>query len=126
MAAILKRMMKHSLAAAPALDRAFHALADPHRRAMVARLARGPATVTALATPLPISLPAVVQHLKVLEEGGLVTSQKVGRVRTCAIATGALKAAEGWLAAQYDMWSARFDRFDAHVAQMPDDPAVEE
>lgn len=118
-------MMKHSrataLKAAPKLDRAFHALSDPHRRAMVAQLARGPATVTALATPLPISLPAVVQHLKVLEEGGLVTSEKIGRVRTCAIAPDTLKAAEGWLAAQYDLWSARLDRFDAYVAQMPDE-----
>ncbi len=67
------------------LDRLFHALADPARRAMLERLSRGPAPVSELARPLPMSLPAAMQHLDVLEAAGLVRSEKVGRVRTCAI-----------------------------------------
>ena len=67
------------------LDLTFQALADPTRRGMLERLTRGPATVSELAEPLPMSLPAVVQHLKVLEASGLVQSEKVGRVRTCQL-----------------------------------------
>ena len=67
------------------LDRLFHALADPARRAMVERLSRGPAAVSELAAPLPMSLPSAMQHLGVLEAAGLVRSAKAGRVRTCAI-----------------------------------------
>lgn len=98
-----------------ALDRTFQALADPTRRALVRRLARGPASVSVLAKPLPMSLPAVVQHLKVLEECGLVTSEKQGRVRTCRIDAKKLSAAEQWIAAQRSIWEARMDRFDAFV-----------
>jgi DNA-binding transcriptional ArsR family regulator len=83
---------------APALDRVFHALADPTRRAMVERLGRGPASVGQLAAPLAMSLPAVLQHLQVLEASGLVRSQKVGRVRTCQVVPAALRSAEQWIA----------------------------
>ena len=79
------------------LDLAFQALSDPARRAMVERLARGPASVSELAAPLPMSMSAVMQHLKVLEASGLVVSEKVGRVRTCRVEAGALTAAERWL-----------------------------
>src|ERR1700682_2535552 len=79
----------------PALDRLFHALADPARRAMVERLSRGPAPVSELARPLPMSLPSVMQHLGVLEAAGLVRSEKLGRVRTCSIQTDTLLASKG-------------------------------
>src|SRR6266446_2072351 len=91
------------------LDQVFHALADPARRTMVERLSRGPATVSELAKPLPMSLPAVVQHLQVLEASGLVRSEKVGRVRTCRIEPAPLRAAEDWIAARRSFWEARFD-----------------
>lgn len=95
-----------------ALDRVYAALADPTRRAMVERLARGPASVSELARPLKMSLPAVAQHLKVLEESGLVSSRKVGRVRTCRIQAKRLDAAQAWIAEQRALWEARFDRMD--------------
>lgn len=110
-------MPKH----AAALNRMFTALADPTRRAMVERLARGPASVSELARPLPMSLPAVVQHLQVLEESGLVASEKVGRVRTCRIEPGALGVAQDWLAQQHAHWTARFDRLDAYLTETKDD-----
>src|ERR687887_520699 len=78
-------------------DRVFRALADPHRRAIVERLSRGPASVTELAQPLPMSLPAVTQHLQVLERSGLVRSSKVGRVRTCRMEPDALRPVERWI-----------------------------
>jgi DNA-binding transcriptional ArsR family regulator len=80
------------------LDRVFQALADPTRRVIVERLSRGPASVSELARPLPISLPAVVQHLQVLEASGLVRSDKVGRVRTCRLEPAALRPVEQWIA----------------------------
>lgn len=95
------------------LDRLFHALADPARRAMLARLGRGPAPVTEIARPLPMSLPAAMQHLSVLEEAGLVRTQKVGRVRTCAIVPQALSRAEHWIHAQRAGWERRLDRLGA-------------
>lgn len=95
------------------LDRVFHALADPARRAMLERLRRGPAPVTEIARPLPMSLPAAMQHLSVLEEAGLVRTQKVGRVRTCAIAPRALSRAEQWIQAQRAEWERRLDRLGA-------------
>lgn len=79
------------------LDLAYQALSDPTRRAMVERLSRGPASVSELADPLPMSMSAVVQHLKILEASGLVASQKTGRVRTCRIEPVALSQAERWL-----------------------------
>jgi DNA-binding transcriptional ArsR family regulator len=80
------------------LDQLFQALADPSRRAMVDRLTHGPAAVSELARPLAMSLPAVVQHLGVLERAGLVRSEKVGRVRTCRLEPAGLRTAEQWIA----------------------------
>src|SRR6266540_7544244 len=91
------------------LDRIFHALADPSRMLIVERLSRGPASVSELARPLPMSLPAVVQHLQVLETSGLVQSEKLGRVRTCRIAPQALRTAEQWIAERRAVWERRFD-----------------
>ena len=101
---ILKNMLNNDL------DKTFAALADPARRAMVERLARGPATVSELAAPLPMSLAGAMLHLKVLEESGLVTSQKVGRVRTCRIDPAMLSQAEHWVAQRRAMWEANLDR----------------
>ena len=95
------------------LDRVFLALADPSRRAMVERLTRGPASVSELAKPLRMTLSAVVQHLALLEESGLVTSRKTGRIRTCRIEPRRLGTAQTWLAKQRAHWEARFDRMDA-------------
>jgi len=97
------------------LDQVFHALADPARRAMLERLVRGPAPVTELARPLPMSLPAAMQHLGVLEEAGLVRTEKVGRVRTCAIDPGALSRAEQWINARRTEWEHRLDRLGAYL-----------
>lgn len=92
------------------LDLAFQALGDPTRRALVERLARGPATVSELARPLPISLPAVMGHLKVLEEAGLVASEKAGRVRTCRIVPERLSLAERWIGERRALWERHLDR----------------
>ncbi len=100
------------------LDRAFHALADPSRRGMLARLSRGPASVSELARPLPISLPAVLQHLQLLESSGLVRSEKKGRVRTVSMEPRALGAAEGWIAEQRALWEGRLDRLEAVLETM--------
>ena len=97
------------------LDRLFHALADPARRAIVERLSRGPAPVTELARPLPMSLPAAMQHLGVLEAAGLVRSEKLGRVRTCAIEPKALGLAELWIAARRTEWELRLDRLGEYL-----------
>jgi DNA-binding transcriptional ArsR family regulator len=102
------------------LDRVFQALADPSRRAIVERLVRGPASVSQLAEPLPMSLPAVVQHLGVLEAAGLVTTTKTGRVRTCQLEPDALRTAQGWLGAQQTEWERRLDRLGVELsAQHP-------
>jgi len=92
------------------LDLAFQALGDPTRRALVERLAAGPATVSELAKPLPMSLPAVMLHLKVLEESGLIKSQKQGRLRTCRIDPMRLSEAERWVAERRQMWERNLDR----------------
>ncbi len=97
------------------LDRSFAALADPARRAMVERLAQGPATVSELAAPLPMSLPAVMLHLKVLEASGLVTSEKLGRVRTCRIDPQCLSQVELWVSARRAMWEGSLDRLGAFL-----------
>jgi DNA-binding transcriptional ArsR family regulator len=83
--------------ASPNLDQMFQALADPTRRVMVERLSRGSASVSELAAPFAMSLPAIVQHLQVLEQSGLVRTQKIGRTRTCTIDTGSLSLVEKWL-----------------------------
>src|SRR5450432_261706 len=97
-------ILRHMLNQSTDLDRLFHALADPARRAMVERLSRGPAPVSELAQPLPMSLPAAMQHLAVLTTAGLVRSEKVGRVRTCAIEPEALSLAEQWIDARRIEW----------------------
>jgi DNA-binding transcriptional ArsR family regulator len=101
----------------PALDLMFHALADPSRRLMLDRLTTGPATVSDLARPFAMSLPAVVQHLKVLEASGLVASQKVGRVRTCRVETGALRTVEQWINERRTTWERRLDRLGDILAE---------
>ena len=104
------RILKHMLNRQPSLDRIFHALADPTRRAVVARLSRGPQSVSELAEPMDMTLAAVVQHLQVLEESGLVRSEKSGRVRTCRIEPITLTAAAAWIADRKATWQRRLDR----------------
>jgi DNA-binding transcriptional ArsR family regulator len=99
------------------LDRVFGALADPTRRGMVDRLSRGPASVSELARPLEMSLPAVMQHLQVLEASGLVRSEKLGRVRTCTIEPAALTLAEQWIGARHTLWERRLDRLGEYLDQ---------
>ncbi len=88
---------------------------------MVERLARGPASVTDLARPLPMSLAAVIQHLAVLEASGLVRSEKTGRVRTCRIEPATLRLAEDWISRQRTVWEQRLDRLGEYLAGEPDD-----
>jgi len=102
------------------LDKTFAALADPTRRALVERLVQGPASVSELARPLPMSLPAAMLHLKVLEDSGLVTSQKIGRVRTCRIDPKMLSQAERWVAERRQMWERSLDRLGAFLDQTGD------
>ena len=104
-------MLNHS----SSLDLAFQALADPNRRVMVDRLSRGPASVSELAQPLAMSLSAVVQHLAVLEAGGLVRSEKIGRVRTCRVEPVALRKAERWIAERRASWERRLDRLGDYL-----------
>jgi DNA-binding transcriptional ArsR family regulator len=92
------------------VDRLLHALADPTRRRIVERLGRGPATVTELAAPLPMSLPAVLQHLQVLTNSGLVATEKVGRVRTCQLELKRLDIVQDWIADRRHTWERRLDR----------------
>src|SRR2546427_9805120 len=100
----------------PPVDVVFHALSDANRRAMIDRLLDGPASVSELARPLTISLPAVVQHLHVLEASGLVRSHKVGRVRTCMVEPAALDSAEHWIAERRREWERRLDRLGEYLA----------
>jgi DNA-binding transcriptional ArsR family regulator len=102
----------------PQLDRAFQALSDPVRRRMLARLSRGPASVSELAQPFSISLPAVLQHLKALEDSGLVRSQKKGRVRTVQLQPNVLSAAETWIAERRSEWEAQLDRFENYLSTL--------
>ena len=118
---ILKCMLNDS----STLDRTFQALADPARRGMLARLCRGPASVSELAKPLPISLPAVMQHLKALEESGLVRSEKKGRVRTVRLDPGTLETAQSWIADRRAEWEAQLDRFETYLSTLKNDGAVQ-
>lgn len=99
----------------PDLSRMFHALADPTRRSTLARLAKAPAPVTELADPTGLKLPTVMRHLAVLEEAGLITTSKEGRIRTCALVPAALDPVRTWLDEQTEIWEARLDRLDAFV-----------
>src|SRR5690554_3276389 len=108
---MVSNMAKHD----PDLSLLFHALSDPTRRAMLSRLAQGPAPVSELARPTGLRLPTVMRHLSVLEEAGLIATSKDGRVRTCAIAPEALDPVRSWLDEQRAIWEARLDRLDAFV-----------
>ena len=99
------------------LDRMFFALADVHRRGMLARLTRGPASVSELAEPLGIALPSAIKHLAVLEQSGFVASRKSGRVRTYTVEPSALDALERWVAKHKAHLNAQFDRLDAYLAE---------
>jgi DNA-binding transcriptional ArsR family regulator len=97
------------------LDRTFHTLADPTRRAVLNRLVRGPARVKELAAPFEMGLPSFMKHLRVLEESDLIHSEKVGRVRTCYVNAEQLAAAESWLSEQRALWEATADRLANYV-----------
>jgi DNA-binding transcriptional ArsR family regulator len=112
-------MLNHS----DTLDRAFQALADPSRRAMVERLARGPASVSELAAPLAKTMAADLQHLRVLEASGLVTTAKQGRVRTCAVDVEAFGAVQSWIDARRREWESRLDRLTRHLIDHPEMPS---
>jgi DNA-binding transcriptional ArsR family regulator len=108
---IVYRMVSYQ----PSLSSAFHALSDATRRAVLSRLTRGPATVKELAEPFDMGLPAFLKHVRVLEESGLIATEKNGRVRTCQIQTKRLSDAEAWLSEQRAYWQASADRLAAYV-----------
>jgi DNA-binding transcriptional ArsR family regulator len=101
------------------LDATFQALADPTRRAIVSALARGQASVTELARPHRMSLPAVMKHLRVLEKAGLVRQRKFGRTRRCRLAARPLKNAEAWISQYRAFWETQFDALDRYLSQNP-------
>lgn len=107
------------------IDRVFDALADPTRREIVERLGNAPASITQLAEPLPMSLPAVLQHVQVLERCGLIATQKVGRVRTCRLEVEALDGVEKWVAARRRTWDRRLENLGRVVGQAAAEPANE-
>lgn len=109
-------MLNHQPAPAAGLGQVYAALADPTRRAMVERLSHGPVSVSDLAQPFVMSLPAVLQHLQVLEGSGLVRSEKQGRVRTCRLEPKALQEAEDWIARRRSLWMRRLDRLGDFLA----------
>jgi len=102
------------------INRVFHALGDPTRRAIVEKLSEGPISVSRLALPLDMTLAAVIQHLQVLEKSGLVHTEKVGRVRTCRIEPSGLSVAEQWIEDRRSLWEKRFDRLGELLAE-PDE-----
>lgn len=114
------------MSAEPRLDALFQALADPTRRALLARLARGPASVSDLAQPFDMALPSLMGHLRKLEDAGLIETRKDGRVRTCAIVPEALAPVRGWLDEQRAIWEGRLDRLEDYVTRLmkehPHDP----
>lgn len=101
----------------PTIDRIFHALGDPTRRAMMEKLSEGPSSASRLAQPFNITLAAVVQHLQILEESGLVRTEKLGRVRTCSIDPAGLQAAAQWIADRRAIWERRLDRLADLLAE---------
>jgi DNA-binding transcriptional ArsR family regulator len=111
---IVSSMAKHD----PNLDLLFHALSDPTRRRMLARLAQGQAAVSELAGPTGLRLPTILRHLSVLEEAGLIATQKDGRVRSCALQPQALAPMRDWLEEQRRVWEARLDRLDDYVMKL--------
>ena len=101
------------------LNRTFAALADPTRRAILARLAEGEATVGVLAGPFDVSLPAISKHLRVLEGAGLITRRKLGRVRRCAILPGPIMAADAWINHYRQFWERQFDSLESYLDEKP-------
>lgn len=120
-------MVRHVENHHTSLDAAFHALADPTRRAVIQRLTQGPAAVKALAEPFGMGLPSFLKHLRILEADGLIRTEKVGRVRTCRVNMERLAAAEAWLGEQRAVWEGRADRLADYVendlARSPHDDA---
>lgn len=108
------------------VDRLFHALGDPTRLAIVERLAKGPATVSELASPAAMALPSFLKHLKVLDDAGLVRSEKAGRVRTCRLERAALSAAERWVEVQRQAWNHRLDALEGFIAAQAGAPQDED
>src|ERR1700716_2636921 len=104
-----------------AVDRVFHALAEPTRRAIVERLSGGPTSVSDLAKPFDMTLAAIVQHLQVLEQSGVVRTEKIGRVRTCRIEPGGLRLAEHWIKRRITLWERRLDRLGELLAEQDAD-----
>jgi len=100
------------------LDLTFQALSDPTRRAMIERLAHSPASVSDLARPFPMSVPAILQHLGILETAGLITTQKSGRVRTCTLNRATLHLTEQWIATQRAEWHRKFDRLKNYLEEL--------
>jgi len=98
-----------------AIDSTLQALGDPTRRAIVERLAKGPASVSELAAPFEMALPSFLQHLRLLEARGLVRTEKLGRVRRCELIPEPLAELSSWLEARRSEWSARLDRLDAYL-----------
>lgn len=119
---MLNQLLEPPPAGQPHLDLVFHALADRTRRGIVERLGRGPASVSELAQPFQISLPGVVQHLRVLEASGLLRSEKVGRVRTCRIEPVVFATAEQWIAERRTSWERRLDRLGAYLTETEPKP----
>ncbi len=107
--------MVMTVTAADQLDQAFIALADPTRRAIVARLAHGDATVTELSEPFAMSMPAISKHLKVLERSGLITRSRHAQTRPCHLEREPLDAALDWIETSRRAWNARFDKLEAHL-----------
>lgn len=107
------------------IDRVLHALGDPTRRRIVERLGAGPASVSALAEPFPMSLPAIIQHLQVLEHCGLVASKKVGRVRTCHLEPERLAAVQDWIVDRRRTWERRLDRLGGVLTADAPPPSVD-
>lgn len=118
-------MVKHLSAAAAALDAAFAALADPTRRAIVARLATSERSVGELARPLPMSLPAVSRHLRILEGAGLVARRKEGRTHLLRLVPAALEPAQKWIARHRAFWNARLEALERYLAEEAPAPAPE-
>jgi DNA-binding transcriptional ArsR family regulator len=110
---------------AAVLDRMFHALGDPTRRGILEQLSQRPVSVSTLASPLDMSLAAVLQHVQILESCGLVSTTKVGRTRTCALEPKALKIATDWLAERRQSWESHFDRLGAYLVSERD-PTTQE
>ena len=108
------------------LDLMFQALADPTRRAMIERLSCGPVSVKELARPIAMSLPSVLQHLRILEASGIVRSEKIGRVRTCRIEPKALRSAEHWISERRTSCERRLDRLGDYLADHPEEPTKKE